>query len=174
MFTKFHEFIAESSSTNTVVINGIRRSAVNSNGEFIAKSEQGIINFYKWFGDSKFVDENGRPLVLYHGTSHKFSIFEPSRFGKLGNGMYFTSFKSDAEYYMNRYGGNELYAVYLKSDKLAEISTPLAKKELPSEYDAVWAYRGNKGEEIVVYQPNQIKAVNNDGSFDVDDNNIYS
>jgi hypothetical protein len=26
-------------------------------------------NFTAWFGDSKVVDENGRPLVVYHGTS---------------------------------------------------------------------------------------------------------
>lgn len=27
--------------------------------------------FKKWFGDSKVVDENGEPLVVYHGTSEK-------------------------------------------------------------------------------------------------------
>ena len=25
-----------------------------------------IINFWNWFGDSKIVDKQGRPLVVYH------------------------------------------------------------------------------------------------------------
>ena len=28
-------------------------------------------NFWKWFGNSKVVDEQGRPLVVYHGSPHK-------------------------------------------------------------------------------------------------------
>lgn len=31
--------------------------------------------FWKWFGDSKIVDDNGDPLVVYHGTNKKFSKF---------------------------------------------------------------------------------------------------
>ena len=38
--------------------------------------------FKKWFGDSKVVDENGDPLVVYHGTTSAFSEFYPwSHFG---------------------------------------------------------------------------------------------
>ena len=35
-------------------------------------------NFWKWFGDSKVVDENGEPLVVYHGTDTEFSVFDNS------------------------------------------------------------------------------------------------
>lgn len=36
----------------------------------------GSPEFQRWFGDSKVVDENGRPLVVYHGTlSGDFNIF---------------------------------------------------------------------------------------------------
>lgn len=31
--------------------------------------------FKKWFGDSKVVDENGKPLVVYHGTAADFDVF---------------------------------------------------------------------------------------------------
>lgn len=44
------------------------RTVYNSNGDRIAKSEPALRNFYKWFGDSKVVDEQGRPLVVYHGS----------------------------------------------------------------------------------------------------------
>lgn len=32
--------------------------------------------FRRWFGDSKVVDEGGRPLVLYHGTDAPFTVFD--------------------------------------------------------------------------------------------------
>lgn len=32
--------------------------------------------FKKWFGDSKVVDENGKPLVVYHGSRNNFEVFE--------------------------------------------------------------------------------------------------
>jgi hypothetical protein len=33
--------------------------------------------FKKWFGDSKVVDEDGKPLVVYHGTLRDFAEFSP-------------------------------------------------------------------------------------------------
>jgi hypothetical protein len=37
--------------------------------------------FKKWFGDSKVVDENGEPLVVYHGTASDFSEFAEEKLG---------------------------------------------------------------------------------------------
>ena len=36
----------------------------NSLGEPIADNEQTLQNFWNWFGDSKMVDEQGRPIVF--------------------------------------------------------------------------------------------------------------
>ena len=60
--------------------------------------------FKDWFGDwendsansSKIVDENGEPLVVYHGSPNKFTIFDINRFGDTdkgnqGKGFYFSS-----------------------------------------------------------------------------------
>lgn len=33
-------------------------------------------NFWKWFGNSKMVDDNGNPTIFYHGTIHKFDEFQ--------------------------------------------------------------------------------------------------
>ena len=52
----------------TIKINGKERSVYNSHGVRIAKSAKALKAFYKWFGNSKAVDEQGRPKVLYHGT----------------------------------------------------------------------------------------------------------
>lgn len=37
--------------------------------------------FRKWFGDSKVVDENGEPLVVYHGTKEDFVAFDNRALG---------------------------------------------------------------------------------------------
>lgn len=54
----------------------------------------------KWFGDSKVVDNNGEPKVVYHGTTHKFFTFNREKGsveGHFGLGYYFTDSKIDAE-----------------------------------------------------------------------------
>jgi len=40
--------------------------------------------FWNWFGDSKVVDYNGDPLVVYHGTREKFSKFKRTDDADLG------------------------------------------------------------------------------------------
>lgn len=54
-----------------------------------AKSKVYSKNFLNWFGDwindpknaSKVVDENGEPLVVYHGTTSDFAIFSKEKLG---------------------------------------------------------------------------------------------
>ena len=70
--------------------------------------------FKAWFGDwendpenaSKVVDENGEPLINYHGTSYQFDEFVSDEIGKttnnkgiFGNGFYFSNSKEMANYY---------------------------------------------------------------------------
>ena len=51
--------------------------------------------FRKWFGDSKVVDADGKPLVVYHGTAADFEAFDPesigSNFGDDKIGFFFTN-----------------------------------------------------------------------------------
>jgi len=54
--------------------------------------------FKAWFGDSKVVDADGKPLVVYHGTTGDFSAFDRSRANvesDLGAGIYFTNTPDD-------------------------------------------------------------------------------
>lgn len=53
---------------DTINVDGISRQTLNSNGKPIHPTREGIENFWRWFGDSKVVDEQGRPLVVYHGS----------------------------------------------------------------------------------------------------------
>lgn len=38
--------------------------------------------FVEWFGDSKAVDENGNPLITFHGTVEQFTAFKKSKGGR--------------------------------------------------------------------------------------------
>ncbi|HHV49075.1 MAG TPA: hypothetical protein GXX56_08980 [Rhodocyclaceae bacterium] len=56
--------------------------------------------FRNWFGDSKVVDADGKPLTVYHGTTKQFTTFEEGK--KNGwsvprKGFYFTDEKNVAE-----------------------------------------------------------------------------
>lgn len=58
--------------------------------------------FKKWFGDSKVVDENGKPLVVYHGTEYDFDEFEANNASTdydFPSGMYFSSSRNIAKTY---------------------------------------------------------------------------
>lgn len=59
--------------------------------------------FKLWFGDSKVVDDAGKPLVVYHGTRDKFSVFDYSKIGSQGRaegaGFYFTNSRDVASGY---------------------------------------------------------------------------
>jgi len=60
---------------DTITVDGKERPTRNSKGQLIHSTRKGIENFWKWFGDSKVVDEQGRPLVVYHGTGVNFDTF---------------------------------------------------------------------------------------------------
>ena len=64
-----------------IEVDGKMRPALNSNGKPIHPTQEGVRNFWKWFGDSKVVDDQGRPQVVYHGTgaASNFSEFGGAR-----------------------------------------------------------------------------------------------
>jgi hypothetical protein len=80
--------------------------SVNNRGTFDPKDERILYDiepapvrnsqaFRRWFGDSKVVDESGKPLVVYHGTNSKIEAFDLKRLGDrdlgfFGSGFYFT------------------------------------------------------------------------------------
>jgi len=142
---------------------GKKLSTKNSNGDFISKNIDNIINFYNWFGNSKTLDSNNKPIVFYHISNSNFNKFEKSKFGKMGPGIYFTSIYSDIKTH-NKTGGSNLYTCYLKIENPLEIENPFSKRN--DNNDGIIAFKGKNGEEVKVYDSNQIKSIDNDGSFD--------
>ena len=105
------EFVNTYAAEN-IQINGKEKVVRNSAGKRIARTEEGLRAFYEWFGDSKVVDENGKPLVVYHGSPNKgIQIFDKNRIGNrdngfFGKGFYFTPKDYVAEGYTNT---NDIY-----------------------------------------------------------------
>lgn len=73
-------------------------------------------NFKEWFKDSKVVDKNGEPLIVYHGTHESFNTFDKTKSGnKTGQakelpGFYFFDHPYAAsEYTINPKGGKAAY-----------------------------------------------------------------
>lgn len=171
--TTIREYLNENTDilSDYINIDGENYSAKNSNGDFIAKDSDSIINFYKWFGNSKTFDSKQRPLVFYHASNTNFNEFRPSKFGKMGSGIYFTSIYNDIKQH-NKYEGSIIYKCYLKIENPLEIENPFSKRN--DNNDGIIAFKGKSGEEIKVYDSNQIKSIENDGSFDINEPNIYS
>jgi hypothetical protein len=100
----------------TIEVDGIQRPTANSLGQPIHATEEGVHSFWRWYADSKFVDEAGRPLVVYHGGS-----FDPKSGAKPNThqqGMFFTTSRKLAESYASKTRGKDgfLAEAYLKSE----------------------------------------------------------
>ena len=146
--------------------------------------------FKEWFGDwendpenaSKIVDENGEPMVVYHGSEEDFNVFDKTK-GRANmdiQGMFFTPWDDDARGY-----GSNVRAFYLNIRKPANESTGYralkkfqgqngagikAREYLVSEgYDGL----NNEDQEFVAFDPTQIKsATDNVGTFDAENADI--
>ena len=66
--------------------------------------------FKAWFGDSKVVDENGEPLVVYNGSPSDFDEYDRDKvspgFYTFDGGFYFSSDTQVASDYAKRENGN--------------------------------------------------------------------
>lgn len=124
--------------------------------------------FKAWFGESKVVDEQGKPLVVYHGTSADVQAFDPGQLQ--AEGIHLTSDSSVANRYassrsMDGGRGANVIPLYVKADRVLDvpmINTDAIKNAAASGFDAV-----RRGDHIVVMRPEQIKsAIGNSGKFD--------
>lgn len=64
----------------------------------------------EWFGDSKVVDSDGNPLLVYHGTANKFDTFDKSKIGdnyiySEDSGFFFTIKEQSAKNYARLHSG---------------------------------------------------------------------
>ena len=140
---------------------------------------------------SKVIDANGEPRVLWHGTKNQFDKFELDIDYKRGRHLYHdpnSIFLTDREDKAHKYGK---YAMPIYANIRRPITVDTGNqndenvaikdesydgcifKRIDRESDIV---NGKKlqTEQIIVKKPNQIKSINNNGSFSSIDNNIYN
>lgn len=144
-------------------------------------------NLEKWFGGSKVVDANGKPLVVYHGTNKEFQSYDINKAAAIDTaGFYFTKDPGDASMYAKAWGttGSNVQPVYLRIDNPADAETlrTVQRETGLSRYRDVAAFKQElikrgydgiiTGSEYVAFKPEQIKSVFNRGTFDPNDARI--
>jgi len=157
--------------------------------------------FKKWFGDSKAVDKDGEPQVLYHGTPSRETINEfkvPEDGQREGSVIWLTPNKSYAASYGARgfepdesgiaVGKNKAHVipVYARSVNPFDVENKADYAKYKREQEKTGALsvvdyakqngydsvRFNKSE-LAVFDPKQVKsAIGNSGAFDPKDPNI--
>lgn len=156
--------------------------------------------FKKWFGDwennsnnsSKVIDNNGEPLVVYHGTEGAFDFFlkdvgHSNSYKEIPNGFYFTNSRQVARHY-----GSNVLACFLKIinpkiidaegrkwDNIIYNNQELSTDEIANvinktepQYDGVIFKHVVDGSTYpltvyIVFNPNQIKSIENNGEFSI-------
>lgn len=131
-------------------------------------------NFRAWFQNSK-VSKDGIPTIVHHGTGSKFKKFNLK---KTTQGIiWFTSDKSAVESgEVGAQGKGHIMDLYVS------IQNPAGWEEYNKYglgqikglgFDGVILPEDNSFTGFV-FHPNQLKSVLNDGSWDINDNNIFS
>lgn len=133
--------------------------------------------FDQWFGASKIVDEGGKPLTLYHGTSASFNAFKVSLYGAIGAGVYTTPNAGDAQIYGDRLVDlhanlvNPLIGTFAEVRAMQyanETSEKFTERLIGLGYDGVATTDATgRFDYVVAFQPEQLKSASqNNGMYD--------
>lgn len=112
------------------------------------KDEETARNFTEWFGDSKVVDEDGNPLVVYHGTSESFEEFDTSI--SLTEGRDRAAFFSDSSEVSDTYTSHQ---VLDEKQRISETTRALA--ELETEYSRLMGELPPERENAFIHYTNR-------------------
>jgi len=186
----------------TITINGVERPTTNSKGQPIAQTEEALRNFWKWFADSRVVDDQGRPLVMYRGSMHEnaeaFSdqalIFttEEKEFAELygrGGKVFSIYVKAEKPFEASRNEGIRLWNRFLDETSAPSYATagsdrgalpfwtmePQLRKWLDGNaipYDGIYFAESDRSSSLAVLDIKQIKSTDNIGTFSPEDPNI--
>jgi hypothetical protein len=133
--------------------------------------------FKRWFGDSKVVDAEGKPLVVYHGTNNDFNEFRPSQ--KFGDAYFASESKSYANAMATGDGGNVMPVfVSMKNPRVISFSEysadALDRAMTDGSVDGLIAVDENGVKQVIVaFDSTQIKSASgNRGTFDPKDPDI--
>jgi hypothetical protein len=160
-------------------------------------------NFWRWFRNSKIVNNDGSPLIVYHGTPNrnlsKFKLdFVGSNTdsGMFGRGFYFTDSLKYASTYNRSNGGVLSCFLSIQNPLIINNKNDIPKITVPDEtIDDMYKSSDNYSEmfrtflinngydgvidnlsqikQFVALYPNQIKSIKNNGDWSLNNDNIY-
>lgn len=155
-------------------------------GPVFSRSQQTDTPAFKaWFGESKAVDADGKPLVVYHGTVADFDAFKAPQ----DLGTWFTSRPEEASEYAQYRGrwqggvgenvmpaylaiknpatGADMDAAHRRLNRNNAVTGPARSRWLRKDLEAQGFDGFNEGRVWVAFRPEQIKsATGNSGAFD--------
>ena len=171
----------------TIDVDGKARPTTNANGQPIAQTEEALRNFWRWFGDSRVVDAEGKPLVVYHvsrnGSPEVFKTKGNTASGFKLDAAFFASDRLYAEEYAKVVGASQydIGEFYLASENpLVRQMSPREFSDPPVEAKVIGQARAGGNDAVqflgdqeygeafwAVFNPEQIKsATDNTGAFD--------
>jgi hypothetical protein len=146
-------------------------------------------NLKAWFGRSKMANSEGVPLVYYHGTGRHFETFdreflmsgeEEGRLPQNALGFFFARSRAYGSFYAGFNDPMEVYLRIVRPYRLAardyvnldtnEKVTQFLERIKSEGHDGIII---GSGVEIVVFEPEQVKSVKNQGAFSSGDPNIF-
>ena len=155
MITTFQQFLNENKNIENIKLNN---------------------NFWKWFDGRKVVDDEGKPIVVYHATNTDFKTFDFKN--SLQKIIWFTN---DINAIKNKEIGAAGYS-FVK-ELYVSIKNPCGWIEYKKfglgqlqerGYDGCILKNNDGTFSGFVFNQNQIKSVENKGTWNINSKNIYS
>lgn len=140
--------------------------------------------FKKWFGKSNLVNEDGSPMVLYHGTQNNFEAFRTSKTGAMGGpGVYLGDSPEVANNYAGDGAGANVVPVYARGTYIGNTAwskligahgwEKAREVAIADGISGVWDQKFENA--VLVWDPANIKsAIGNRGTFDPNDPSILA
>lgn len=147
----------------------VSREPRNERGEWTRERYTAALR--DWAYDTKVVNPDGTPKMVYHGTSvgQDFDAFKPGKRGQWGRGIYFTDSPDYADFFANEQHGPSprIIPVYLR------LRNPYIWQRDSRDFDALQAMMQDKGGEAK-HIPARVKAMGHDGILIPGENGLPS
>ncbi len=162
-------------NTESATASVVETASVNSVAELHTLVKKWDVEFHPKPVNKALLNEDGTPKKFYHGTSAKFTVFDPAEMRGREGSFFFAENQEDAQAY-----GSNVYEVYLHGENLADYDNqPSEFYRLKTKreqvawlkergYDGWYADMDSGGwGEVSVFENTQVKsATDNIGTFD--------